>query len=88
MKADWNSNEQEDVELRGVKPANVRSAPLLADKRKFDADALDAHHPFMFGTPPVTQLSDGTIVVAFEVTEEFVTCVRCCRMMGGSRPTG
>ncbi len=33
MKADWNSNEQEHVELRGVKPANVRSVPLLADKR-------------------------------------------------------
>ena len=43
-------------------------------------DAFDSYHHFTFGTPSITQLSDGTIIVAFYVTEEHVTYVRCCRL--------
>lgn len=69
MKADWNSNEQEHVELWGVKPANVRSAPLPADKRELAADALATHRHFTFGRPSITQLSDGTIDAAFTLVK-------------------
>ena len=64
----------------GVEPAQVRSAPVLAKPRDRVENLLDAYHFFTFGTPSVTQLSDGTIVVAFYVTEEHVTYVRCCRL--------
>ena len=72
--------EADHVELWGVEPATVRSAPVLAKRRDQVEDALDAYHFFTFGTPSVTQLSDGTIAVAYYVTEEHVTYVRCCRM--------
>lgn len=72
--------EDDHVELWGIEPAAVRSAPVLAKKRDVAEDALDSYHFFTFGTPSVTQLSDGTIVAAFYVTEEHVTYVRCCRM--------
>ncbi len=75
--------EQEHLELWGIEPATVRSAPVLADRRDVVEDALAAYHHFTFGTPTVTQLSDGTIVAAFYVSEEHVTYVRCCRMREG-----
>ena len=43
-------------------------------------NALDSYHFFTFGTPSVTQLPDGAIVVAFYVSEEQVTYIRCCRL--------
>ena len=69
------------VELWGVEPAKVRSAPVLAPRRDGEQDIMESYHHFTFGTPSVTQLSDGTIVVAFYVTEEHVTYVRCCRVV-------
>ena len=72
--------EENHVELWGVEPARVRSAPVLSKRRDVVEDALDSYHFFTFGTPTVTQLSDGTIVAAFYVTEEHVTYVRCCRI--------
>lgn len=74
------SFEGNSVELWGVEPARVRSAPVLAKRRDLVENLLDSYHFFTFGTPSVTQLSDGTIVVAFYVTEEHVTYVRCCRL--------
>ena len=68
------------VELWGIEPARVRSAPVLAKQRDLVEDLLESYHFFTFGTPSVTQLSDGTIVVAFYVTEEQVTYVQICRM--------
>ncbi len=68
------------VELWGVEPARVRNAPILTKRRDLVENVLDSYHHFTFGTPSVTQLSDGTIVVAFYVTEEYVTYVRCCRL--------
>lgn len=73
-------DEGASVELWGVEPAQVRSAPVLAKRRDLEENLLDAYHFFTFGTPSVTQLSDGTVVVAFYVTEEHVTYVRCCRL--------
>jgi hypothetical protein len=73
-------DEENCVELWGIEPARVRSAPVLAKKRDLVENILDSYHHFTFGTPSVTQLSDGTIVVAFYVTEEHVTYVRCCRL--------
>ncbi len=72
--------EDEHVEVWGIDPARVRSAPVLAKQRDLVEDVLDSYHFFTFGTPSITQLSDGVIVVAFYVTEEQVTYVRCCRM--------
>ena len=72
--------EDEHVELWGIEPARVRSAPVLSKRRDVVEDVLDSYHFFTFGTPSVTQLSDGTIAAAFYVTEEHVTYVRCCRM--------
>ena len=71
-------DESGHVELWGIEPAKVRSAPLLAKRRDLTEDLLDSYHFFTFGTPCVTQLTDGTIVVAFYVTEEHLTYVRCC----------
>ena len=68
------------LELWGIEPARVRSAPVLAMRRDTVAGVLHAYHHFTFGTPSVTQLSDGAIAVAFYVTEEQVTYVRCCRL--------
>lgn len=73
-------DEENGVDLWGVEPAQVRSAPVLAKPRDRVENLLEAYHFFTFGTPSVTQLSDGTIVVAFYVTEEHVTYVRCCRL--------
>ena len=72
--------EEKHVELWGIEPARVRSAPVLSKRRDVVEDLLDSYHFFTFGTPSVTQLADGTIAVAFYVTEEHVTYVRCCRM--------
>ncbi|MBI85095.1 MAG: hypothetical protein CMJ81_18020 [Planctomycetaceae bacterium] len=69
--------------LFSLATASVRNAPVFADKRDVVANALEACHHFTFATPSVTQLSDGTIVAAFYVTEEHVTYARCCRMMEG-----
>jgi hypothetical protein len=68
------------VEIWGIEPARVRSAPVLSKRRDLVENLLDSYHFFTFGTPSVTQLADGTIAVAFYVTEEHVTYVRCCRM--------
>ena len=68
------------LELWGIEPAQVRSAPVLSKRRDVVEKALDSYHFFTFGTPSVTQLADGTIAAAFYVTEEHVTYVRCCRM--------
>ena len=68
------------VELWGIDPVRIRSAPVLAKKRDVVENVLESYHFFTFGTPSVTQRSDGTIIVAFYVTEEQVTYVRCCRM--------
>jgi len=73
-------HEAEHVELWGVAPAVVRAAPTLAAQQDNEQDALNAWHFFTFGMPSITQLSDGTIVVAYYVTEESVTYVRCCRL--------
>lgn len=73
-------DESAHVELWGTEPARIRSAPVLAKKRDRVEDALDSYHFFTFGTPSVTQLPSGEIVVAFYVTEEHVTYVRCCRL--------
>jgi hypothetical protein len=73
-------DEADHVELWGIDPVRIRSAPVLAKKRDVVENLLESYHFFTFGTPSVTQLSDGTIVVAFYVTEEQVTYVRCCRM--------
>ena len=72
--------EEHHVELWGIEPARVRNAPVLSKKRDLVESVLDSYHHFTFGTPSVTQLSDGIIVAAFYVTEEHVTYVRCCRM--------
>ncbi len=69
----------------GIEPAMTRSARALAPKRDMQEDALQSYHHFTFGTPTATQLPDGTIVVAFYVTEENVTYVRCCRMREDER---
>lgn len=69
------------LELWGLDPAKTRSAPVLAPKRDVVEGVMQAYHHFTFGTPSVTQLSDGTIVAAFYVTEESVTYVRCCRLI-------
>ena len=69
------------VELWGIEMAQVRSAAELAPRKDVVEDPLAAYHHFSFGTPTITQLSDGTIVVAFYVTEQSVTYVRCCRMV-------
>ena len=74
-------DEANHLELWGVVPAQVRSAPVLAPKRDLVENVMHSYHHFTFGTPSVTQLSDGTIVVAFYVTEESVTYVRCCRLI-------
>jgi hypothetical protein len=76
-------DEGNHVELWGIEPARVRSAPVLSKKRDLVENILDSYHHFTFGTPTVTQLSDGTIVAAFYVTEEHVTYVRCCRLREG-----
>ena len=68
--------EEDHVELWGIEPARVRSDPVLSKRRDLVGNALDSYHFFTFGTPSVTQLSDGAIVV----TEEYVTYVRCCRL--------
>ena len=73
-------DESAHVELWGTDPAQVRSAPVLAKRRDVVENALDSYHFFTFGTPSVTQLPSGEIVVAFYVTEEHVTYVRCCRL--------
>jgi hypothetical protein len=73
-------DEQNHLELWGIEPATVRNAPVLAKRRDRVENALEAYHFFTFGTPTVTQVPDGTIVVAFYVTEEHVTYVRCCRL--------
>ncbi len=73
-------DEAAHLELWGIEPARVRSAPVLAMRRDTVADVLQSYHHFTFGTPSVTQLSDGTIAAAFYVTEEQVTYVRCCRL--------
>ena len=74
-------DEANHLEVWGVEPARTRSAPVLAPKRDVVEHVMESYHFFTFGTPSVTQLSDGTIVVAFYVTEESVTYVRCCRMV-------
>ena len=74
-------NEAEHVELWGFEPARIRSAPTLAFKRDVVEHVLESFRYFTFGTPGIAQLSDGTIVVVFYVTEETVTYVRCCRMV-------
>ena len=73
-------NEADHLELWGIEPAAVRSAPVLSKKRDLVEDVFDSYHFFTWGTPSVTQLSDGTIVVVYYVTEEHVTYVRCCRL--------
>ena len=73
-------DETAHVELWGIEPAQIRSAPLLAPRRDVVENVMHSYHHFTFGTPSVTQLSDGTIVAAFYVTEESVTYVRCCRL--------
>jgi len=72
--------EADHVELWGIEPARIRSAPVLSKRRDVVEDVLDSYHFFTFGTPTVTQLSDETIAVAYYVTEEHVTYVRCCRL--------
>ena len=72
--------EDQHLELWGIEPARVRSAPVLSKKRDVVESVLESYHHFTFGTPSVAQLSNGTIVAAFYVTEEHVTYVRCCRM--------
>lgn len=74
-------DEEHHLELWGIDPARVRSAPVLSTKRDLVEDAFDSYHHFTFGTPSITQLADGTIIVAFYVTEEQVTYVRCCRLV-------
>lgn len=76
-----NFDEGNHLELWGIAPAQVRSAPVLAPRRDLVENVMHSYHHFTFGTPSVTQLSDGTIVVAFYVTEESVTYVRCCRLV-------
>ena len=73
-------DESSHVELWGVDPARIRSAPVLAPKRDRVENALESYHHFTFGTPSIAQLPDGTVVVAFYVTEELITYVRCCRL--------
>jgi hypothetical protein len=68
------------LEIWGLEPPKIRSAPMLAAERDVATNALQAYHHFTFGTPSATQLSDGTIVVAFYVTEANVTYVRCCHL--------
>ena len=70
-----------DFGRAGRSPARTRSAPVLAPKRDVVEHVMESYHFFTFGTPSVTQLSDGTIVMAFYVTEESVTYVRCCRVV-------
>ena len=79
-------DEDEHVELWGLEPARVRSAPVFSKRRDVVENVLDSYHHFTFGTPSVTPLSDGIIAIAFYVTEEHVTYVRCCRMkeIGGA----
>lgn len=73
-------DEADHLELWGLEPAQVRGAPVLARRRDLEQNLLESYHFFTFGTPSVTQLSDGVIVAAFYVTEEQVTYVRCCRL--------
>lgn len=74
-------DEAQHIEIWGVDPARIRSAPTAASRQDVVENVLDSYHHFTFGTPASAQLSDGTIVVAFYVTEESVTYVRCCRMV-------
>ncbi len=76
-------NEPNHLEIWGIEPAAVRTAPTLAAKQDTEEDALNAWHYFTFGAPAAAQCSDGTIVVAYYVTEESVTYLRCCRMKVG-----
>ena len=69
------------LEIWGVEPAQVHSAAELAPRQDVVEAPLQAYHHFTFGTPAIAQLSDGVIVVAFYVTEQSVTYVRCCRML-------
>ena len=73
-------SEPDHVEVWGVEPATIRTAPVLAAKQDVEQEVLTSWHFFTFGTPSIAQLSDGTIVVLYYVTEESVTYVRCCRM--------
>ncbi len=73
------------VELWGLEPGRTRSAPALAADRDVSDNAPQAYHHFTFGTPSIAQLGDGTIVVAFYVTEANVTYTRCC-LLRESRP--
>lgn len=72
--------EEDHLEIWGVEPARVRTAPVLAGKQDAEQGALHSWHHFTFGVPAAAQLSDGTIVVAYYVTEESVTYLRCCRL--------
>ncbi len=74
-------DENDHIELWGIEPPKVRNAPTLAPKRDVVEQVLKSYHYFTFGTPTIAQSSDGTIVVAFYVTEESVTYVRCCRLI-------
>ena len=71
-------SEADHVELWGIEAAVVRGAPVLSKKRDLVEDVFESYHFFTWGTPSATQLSDGTIITAFYVTEEHVTYVRCC----------
>lgn len=73
--------DSDHVEIWGIEPAQVRAAPVLEKKQDREQDALHAWHHFTFGVPAVARLSDGVIVVAYYVTEDSVTYVRCCRMV-------
>ena len=72
--------EDDHVEIWGMEPARVRTAPVLAARKDVEQDALHSWHHFTFGTPAAAQLSDGTIVITYYVTEESVTYLRCCRL--------
>ena len=74
-------DQSEHLEIWGIEPAQVHSAPVPARQQDVVEGVLDAHHHFTFGFPAITQLSDGTVVVVFYVTEESVTYVRCSRLV-------
>ena len=76
-------DESKYVEIWGIGPAQIRSAPSLASNQNAVENVLDSCRYFTFGTPSITQLSDDTIVVAYYVTEESIVYVRCCRMIEG-----
>lgn len=63
-------DESGNLELWGIEPTQTRSAPEWAKKRDVVENALDSYHFFTFGTPSVTQLPEGKIVVAFYVSKE------------------